>query len=146
MRLVRMSRVVTLAVLGPIGLAGAQASALRQLGEHEYFGLCASCHGARGHGDGAAAATLSVAPTDLTRLSRKNNGVFPSSRIFKVIDGRLVVAAHGPRDMPVWGDVFGSTRASALVGTPPHSTALYESIARARILALIEYVSTLQAR
>ncbi len=146
MRLVWTSWIWSLTVLGPIGLAAAQGSALEQLGEHDYMSLCASCHGVAGRGDGPVAATLTVAPTDLTRLSQKNNGLFPFARTYEIIDGRGAVAAHGTRDMPVWGDVFGSTRASALVATPPYSRELYESIARARILALIEYISTLQAK
>jgi len=34
--------------------------------------------------------------------------VFPSVRLTRIIDGRDV-AAHGDREMPVWGDAFRST-------------------------------------
>ena len=67
---------------------------------------CASCHGTGGEGDGPIASTLITRPTDLTRLAEKNDGVFPKERVFAVIDGREMVATHGPREMPVWGDTF----------------------------------------
>ena len=44
--------------------------------------------------------------TDLTRLTEKNDGTFPAERLTQVIDGRAEVAAHGSREMPVWGDLF----------------------------------------
>lgn len=67
---------------------------------------CASCHGTGGAGDGPIAPTLLTKPTDLTRLAEKNDGVFPKERVLAVIDGRELVATHGPREMPVWGDTF----------------------------------------
>ena len=45
-------------------------------------------------------------PADLTRLAEKNDGRFPYSRVFAVIDGRYLVPAHGEREMPVWGRQF----------------------------------------
>jgi hypothetical protein len=40
-----------------------------------------------------------VAPPDLTLLARNNGGVFPAERISGVIDGRIEIVSHGPRDM-----------------------------------------------
>jgi hypothetical protein len=48
---------------------------------------------------------LRHAPPDLTKFSARNGGVFPSVRLTRIIDGRDV-AAHGDREMPVWGDAF----------------------------------------
>ena len=67
---------------------------------------CASCHGAHGKGDGPVAPILKVGPPDLTLLSQYNKGQFPSTRVRKTILGDEVVAAHGTRDMPIWGPVF----------------------------------------
>jgi hypothetical protein len=54
---------------------------------------------------------------------------------------------HGKRDMPVWGEVYKPTWGSAQTGIPLYvSKELAESIVRARILALIEYISTLQGK
>ena len=66
---------------------------------------CASCHGGAGRGDGAMAAQLRRLPPDLTSFAVRNGGVFPAERVRQVIDGSGV-AAHGDRDMPVWGAVF----------------------------------------
>ena len=69
-----------------------------------YRAYCASCHGANGKGDGPVARALKVAPPDLTRLSGK--GQFPTERVRQTILGDAVVAAHGTREMPIWGPVF----------------------------------------
>jgi hypothetical protein len=72
---------------------------------HEY---CATCHGESGAGNGPVAASLKKAPADLTRLSAHNSGKFPDVRVSRFIKGDDVVASHGAREMPVWGDIFRS--------------------------------------
>jgi mono/diheme cytochrome c family protein len=74
--------------------------------ERLYLLYCSSCHGAAGKGDGALAPILDVRPADLTQIAKKNGGTFPYSEVFRSIDGRKSVRAHGTADMPVWGDVF----------------------------------------
>ena len=54
-------------------------------------------------GDDDAGST--TAPADLTQFALRNGGVFPADRLREIIDGRHVTS-HGPREMPVWGDVF----------------------------------------
>jgi len=75
-------------------------------GKATYATHCANCHGSDGRGAGEITATLLVKPTNLTRLAAKNDGVFPAERMREVVDGRAEVAAHGSREMPVWGDAF----------------------------------------
>ena len=82
-------------------------------------------------------------PSDLTRLSEANNGVFPVSRIHEVIDGRIERLVHGTRDMPVWGDRYLREMTSPESGGWV-SKEWDEAIVRRRILALVEYISTLQ--
>ena len=53
-----------------------------------------------------AAPALKTAPADLTQISRRNGGKFPVFRVANVIRGYGAVAAHGSREMPVWGSVF----------------------------------------
>ena len=67
---------------------------------------CQSCHGPEGHGDGAMREVLTVPPTDLTKIARRNDGTFPSHLVIEVIDGRRQLPAHGAREMPVWGITF----------------------------------------
>ena len=70
---------------------------------------CAACHGADGTGNGPAAAALKKEPTNLTQLSAKNGGKFPALRVVTFIQGDSnMPAAHGSRDMPMWGKVFHS--------------------------------------
>ena len=67
---------------------------------------CAVCHGVVGKGDGPAAGALRNQPTDLTQLSRNNDGKFPVFRVAGVIQGSSISKVHGTREMPVWGAVF----------------------------------------
>jgi len=48
---------------------------------------------------------LVVRPTDLTQLSGRNNGIFPTVRVIMRIDGRDPLVSHGSA-MPVYGDFF----------------------------------------
>ena len=77
-------------------------------GADMYRTWCASCHGSEGKGNGPAAAALKKAPADLTMLAKKNGGTFPAGRVRNFIEGKdaATIAAHGSREMPIWGDVF----------------------------------------
>ncbi|MBM4382779.1 MAG: cytochrome c [Deltaproteobacteria bacterium] len=100
---------------------------------------CASCHGATGVGDGPLAAELRTPPADLTRIAERNGGKFDEAAVMSAIDGRRAVAAHGPRDMPVWSEVFQTEFEQS--GMPrPHATALE----RSRLMA--DYLRTIQAK
>jgi len=129
-------------VIGASGAAYAQGA---EIGKFEYFNSCAACHGITGKGDGPVVKSLIKPPTDLTRLSETNSGVFPFSRVYDVIDGRFEVATHGTREMPVWGDIYKRSSAQGQNATLLYlSKEVVESIVRARILALIDYIFTLQ--
>jgi mono/diheme cytochrome c family protein len=67
---------------------------------------CASCHGGDAKGKGPAASALKATVPDLTLLSRRNLGRFPAAHVREVILGERVVAAHGSREMPIWGPIF----------------------------------------
>jgi hypothetical protein len=41
---------------------------------------------------------------DLTGIAARRGGQFPEERIRQIIDGRTGLAAHGAREMPVWGN------------------------------------------
>ena len=95
---------------------------------------CASCHGPTGRGDGPIAAQLRQIPPDLTQFSARNGGVFPSVRLARIIDGRDV-AAHGLREMPVWGDAFTAS-----------PDGLTQDQVERRIAAIVRYLAALQER
>ena len=68
-------------------------------------------------------------------------GVFPHQRVYRIIDGREGIKAHGPRDMPIWGQDYLERAESAFFGYGISR----EAFVRSRILALIDYLHRLQA-
>jgi mono/diheme cytochrome c family protein len=98
----------------PNAVAGTESdSAIAQAGKQDYLRYCAACHGLEGHGDGPVASALAPKPPDLTRIAARRNGVFPMKELAGTIDGRNQPAAHGGRDMPVWGERFVAPFADA---------------------------------
>lgn len=75
-------------------------------GSVSYQRYCSNCHGAKAKGDGQIARLLKVQPADLTQLSVNNGGEFPEEEVRQTIDGRKGALGHGPREMPIWGQVF----------------------------------------
>ncbi len=110
------------------------------IGAEEYRGHCASCHGAEGRGDGPVAEHLSLPPSNLREIARRNDGEFPTTEILRIIDGRRVVDGHGSREMPVWG-----RRYSAEAGES-HGAVRAEAEVRSRILAIVDYLQQIQER
>ncbi len=94
---------------------------------------CAVCHGNSAKGDGPAAEALKKRPADLTQLARKNGGKFPELHVMNYIKGQDVVAAHGSRDMPIWGSIF-----SQMSSNP--------DLVQVRTYALLKYLEEQQAQ
>ena len=138
--------IIAALMLSIVGVASADGKKAKyDLGKLEYQNSCALCHGANGKGQGWAVEFLKKTPTDLTALSKKNNGVFPFDRVYATIDGREMVRAHGDRDMPAWGNKYSADTAKAAeyYADVPYDMDMY---ARTRILALIDYLNRLQAK
>lgn len=57
-------------------------------------------------GSGLVAQTLRQPPSDRTTLNQRTEGRFDEAYVMAIIDGRYSVAAHDPREMPVWDVVF----------------------------------------
>lgn len=137
-RQLTITGVMGIALLG--GWAGrglAQEKEVAAAGKPAYDRNCAVCHGREGKGDGGAASVLTVKPTDLTQISKNNGGTFPFWRVYGVIDGREDVKGHGTRDMPIWGETFRMDAASSQMA---------QSQARGRILELVYYLQSIQAK
>lgn len=122
-------------------VAGKSASIGIELGKVDFRTYCAACHGVGGIGDGTVAEFMTITAADLTRLSRRNAGIFPRQKIIEVIDGRAEVRVHGLRDMPVWGDWFNAEAIS-----PDMGAAAREETVRMRIDSLTSYIETLQVK
>jgi mono/diheme cytochrome c family protein len=113
-------------------------------GKLEYQSNCATCHGEQGKGDGSFNVLLKKHAADLTVLSKNNGGVFPFNRTYEVISGATDVVGHGSRNMPIWGNYYNDQAPSEL--GPSYRQSDVRAFSRARILALVEYISTLQAK
>ena len=62
------------------------------------------------------AKVLTVAPADLTEISKRANGKFPADRVVEIIRYGGNVTGHGSQVMPIWGRVFSSEGGSGKVG------------------------------
>jgi mono/diheme cytochrome c family protein len=112
-------------------------------GKVEYESNCASCHGLTGKGDGPLSRIYLEEPTDLSTLAKRNGGVFPTQRVYEIIDGRQEVAAHGPRAMPVWGRDYRSEVPDL------GNLGIFDfrgTVAHAKIIALVDYLYQLQEK
>ncbi|MGH9594482.1 MAG: c-type cytochrome [Bryobacteraceae bacterium] len=99
-----------------------------------YKAYCAVCHGADAKGDGPMAKSLKASPADLTHISARNGGLFPTARLRRVISGEDPIAAgHGTREMPVWGPIFSQVERD-------------QDLGRVRIDNLTKYLEKLQAK
>ena len=113
----------------------APALAADDLGARLYFNHCAACHGEDGEGTGPVAASMRVTVPNLRTLAQRNGGTFPADAVTAYVDGREITAAHGDRQMPIWGDVFrGADQATA------------KRTVRRRIAAVVDFISQLQYR
>jgi mono/diheme cytochrome c family protein len=109
------------------------AAAERPDGTQLYMNHCAACHGVDGEGGGPVAAVMQTTVPNLRTLAQRNGGTFPSDAVTAYVDGRQVKAAHGDRQMPIWGDVFRG---------PEQGTA--ERTVRERIAALVTFLKGIQ--
>ena len=103
-----ITKVLAQVGLGALLLASSHAALASEQdviesGYRQFSSRCVVCHGLEGKGDGVLAPHLKEQPTDLSQLSKKNGGTFPFWTVYRKIDGRDIVSAHGPDDMPVWG-------------------------------------------
>jgi mono/diheme cytochrome c family protein len=69
---------------------------------------CAVCHGDDLKGAGPFPAPYRM-PPDLTTLTQRHGGKFPSAYVSKVLHSGVELPAHGPAEMPVWGTEFETT-------------------------------------
>ena len=106
---------------GVVGLLllGCSASESEQVaettGRELFVRYCASCHGSSGAGDGPVAPSLATKPADLTGIAERAGGDFDAQAVMATIDGRKEVAAHGSREMPVWGSVLTRGEIASIV-------------------------------
>lgn len=134
-------RSILKATLAILVLTHATGSA-QSVGEAEFMNSCASCHGTDGKGGGPMVGFLLGSIPDLTQLSAGNEGVFPVTKVYSTIDGTMTSGPHGSREMPIWGRRY--QRRGAEAANPDFQTQEAEVFTRFRILALTEYLASIQ--
>lgn len=123
----------------PLQEGRAQEKEVAALGRPLYEDNCMACHGHTAKGDGPMVTfgLLTIPATDLTQLGKNNGGHFPFWRMYRIVDGREDVKGHLTRDMPIWGDEFRLDTGSS---------AMLQAEVRAKILALVYYLQSIQEK
>ena len=101
-----------LLIVTAAGMASAQEVNIQD-GQDLYKTYCWQCHGRDATGDGPMAEMLAIVTPDLTGLSGRNDGTFPTEAVARQIDGRMPLLAHGG-EMPIFGPTLESDQNVAL--------------------------------
>lgn len=102
-------------------------------GPELYNKHCAVCHGIDMKGTGPVPDPYRT-PPDLTTLARRHRGKFPADYVSKVLKNGVLLPAHGPAQMPVWGTEFEASDRSD------------RSQVTKRIAALTNYIKSVQQK
>ncbi|MCF3972300.1 c-type cytochrome [Paracoccus salsus] len=133
-------KAVYLAGIGAVAMAGLIAACAPETqvttGRSDYMNLCVDCHGPTGKGDGPAAAGMEPRPTDITRVARNNDGVFPKNRVMSHIYGYTMGRSESP--MPQFGDLLEGRTVLYDTGDGIETPTPW------RLVALMEYVEGMQ--
>lgn len=116
----------------------AQVDEVQKGGRELFVQNCAACHGTNAQGTGPMTSHLLGTPANLTILSKKNRGVFPFWRVYRMIDGREAIAQHGPREMPAWGNWF------QIPEDEGHGSTDWRDQVRGRLWQLLVYLESIQ--
>ena len=103
-------------------------------GAQLYAQHCAACHGNDLKGNVPAPYPFTERSPDLTTLARRHGGKFPDEYVLDVLRNGVMIPAHGPPEMPNWGEDFRADER------------LNESQVAERITNLKNYIKSLQAK
>jgi mono/diheme cytochrome c family protein len=124
------------------GIAAGPSKSDIQHGELEFRLYCAQCHGMEATGNGPVARALKTRPANLRLLTKNHGGAFPEQEIRDFVDGTKQMAAHGDREMPIWGLAFQYRGGPVgdIHAPPPASKAEVDR----RIDLLVDYIRSIQ--
>ena len=119
--------------LESIQSSGPSSSVSSPSGAELYEQNCAVCHGSDLKGGAHFPAPFRT-PPDLTRLAQRQGGQSLDDYVSSVLRNGVVIPAHGPAQMPIWGMAFRS------------SDQLSTSEIKRRISNLTNYIKANQAK
>jgi hypothetical protein len=134
--------ILVLLLMHMLFLTGTALAGQSEIGGREFRSHGAGSHGLDGKGNGPFVEFLTTEPPSLTTTAKLNQGVFPFRRIYEIIDGTEQIAAHGTKDMPVWGERY----AMEIIDQYGEFGARHPNTVRCRILEPVFYLATLQER
>lgn len=102
----RRSLILGLAPLLVLAACLAPKPAALPTGAQDFADYCATCHGVTGVGNGAMAASLSKRPANLSTLSQRHSGTFPTTQVMAKIWG--YTGGKGGTVMPGFGPLLDS--------------------------------------
>ncbi len=103
-----MIRSLTIIAVTAVALAACTPQVPDIRGAGFYAKHCTSCHGRSAQGDGPLAAQYGTPPTNLTLLSQRNGGTFPTEEVMAQVNG--YTGRHQLNGMPEFGqDLDGPT-------------------------------------
>jgi mono/diheme cytochrome c family protein len=103
-------------------------------GRDLFRAYCAACHGENARGNGPVASSLKGKVPDLTRVAERRGGTFPLPQVERIIAGEETVAtAHGSREMPIWGPIFGQVQRD-------------QNLGKIRVRNLAKYLESIQGK
>lgn len=134
MKLAALGWTVCALLLAPTSATAADS---KEPARAAYLRYCSACHGESGKGDGVVSGAMTPRPTDLTKLSKGNNGDFPAGAMMEVIDGRKSIRAHGDPAMPVWGEILKAEAGSSMAD---------QAEVRGKLILIIEHLRSIQEK
>jgi mono/diheme cytochrome c family protein len=120
------------------GAASAEEANIEN-GRYTYLYFCAECHGKDASGIGPIAEMMALEPPELTGLSDRNHGDFPTLYVATQIDGRTKAVGHG--DMPIFGWSLESEKQVPIKLEDGQTLMVTEHLA-----ALLAYLESVQAK
>ena len=122
------------------GIACADGNMQLDVGKKQYMKYCATCHGPSGtrHRRHRVASVHEAAHQPDAARRRTTAATFPMMDVIGIVRGDQPIAAHGTREMPVWGEIIG--------GDPTEEGMYKKDEAEAKILTIGKYLESIQAK
>jgi mono/diheme cytochrome c family protein len=140
-RIVLVAAAALAGLLGAPGATRAESEKTRSLelkmGQEQYMRYCSTCHGPKAEGDGVASHLFTKKPPNLTLLAKNNGGEFPMNEVLGIVKGDAPIAAHGKREMPLWGEI---------IGRPEQETMDSQAVADSEIMTIATYLKSIQQK